>query len=571
MKLSKELEMEVMQVYLDYWDAYMKGDTNKNIDYIGESITMFGSTENEVFTDKQGAANFFTSTAGEVAGKVDFRNRNINIVPVDEMVLVIEQMDLYILSGNDWTFYAKSRLSSLFKHYSNGWKLIHQHGSFPDNMVQEGETIAFERMAKENQELKEAVKRRTIELEQKNRELEIEAALERIRARTMAMQKSNELAETSFLLFQQFKDLGATSEQISIGIFREEDNIMELYSTLYGFQWEKPARVDLDEPVVMKKILTAWKEQRKSLVIDISGNDLQRYNVYRKKLSNLEYKEDRWVIHIAFFSKGILTLSTTEPHSHATIALLERFAIMFDGTYTRFLDLQKAEAQAREAQIQLALERVRARTMAMHNSSELADTTGVLFQQFMNLGITPKRCLIGIMDKKNQSCEFFYTGFDGKVIPSPDLVPMNEQENLKQLYNAWLKNKDHLYFKLVGQQRVNWTTYIMNKAKMHFPEYKPDKINLKLISSLPAVFNTFFFTQGFIMLHTVDEIPEPEISMLKRFSGVFEQTYTRFLDLQKAEAQAREAQIEAALERVRARAMAMYKSEELAETAKVMF
>ena len=51
--------------------------------------------------------------------------------------------------------------------------------------------------------------------------------------------------------------------------------------------------------------------------------------------------------------------------------------------------------------------------------------------------------------------------------------------------------------------------------------------------------------------------------VLRRFSRVFEQAYTRFLDLQKAEAQAREAQIEAALERVRTRAMAMHKSDDL--------
>jgi hypothetical protein len=39
--------------------------------------------------------------------------------------------------------------------------------------------------------------------------------------------------------------------------------------------------------------------------------------------------------------------------------------------YQRFIDLKKAEAQAREAEIQLALERIRARTMAMHQSEEL--------------------------------------------------------------------------------------------------------------------------------------------------------------------------------------------------------
>jgi hypothetical protein len=58
---------------------------------------------------------------------------------------------------------------------------------------------------------------------------------------------------------------------------------------------------------------------------------------------------------------------------------------------------------------------------------------------------------------------------------------------------------------------------------------------------------------------------------MKRVGKVFEQAYIRFLDLQKAEAQAREAQIEAALERIRARAMAMHHSEELKDVLTVLF
>ncbi|MEZ5029264.1 MAG: hypothetical protein R2765_10840 [Ferruginibacter sp.] len=49
--------------------------------------------------------------------------------------------------------------------------------------------------------------------------------------------------------------------------------------------------------------------------------------------------------------------------------------------------MQKAEAQAREAQIQLALERVRARTMAMQRSDELTEVAGLLFNQLTDLGI----------------------------------------------------------------------------------------------------------------------------------------------------------------------------------------
>ena len=65
---------------------------------------------------------------------------------------------------------------------------------------------------------------------------------------------------------------------------------------------------------------------------------------------------------------------------------------VFEQTYTRFLDLQKAEAQAREAQIQLALERVRARTMAMQKSDELAEAATLLFTTIENLGNDLMEC-----------------------------------------------------------------------------------------------------------------------------------------------------------------------------------
>ena len=58
--------------------------------------------------------------------------------------------------------------------------------------------------------------------------------------------------------------------------------------------------------------------------------------------------------HIANFSHGNLLFITYEhfPEMHD---IFKRFAKVFEQTYTRFLDLQKAEAQARESQIQLAL------------------------------------------------------------------------------------------------------------------------------------------------------------------------------------------------------------------------
>jgi hypothetical protein len=69
-------------------------------------------------------------------------------------------------------------------------------------------------------------------------------------------------------------------------------------------------------------------------------------------------------LHCAYFSKGYLCIITQVPCTEEPI--FKRFAQVFDLTYTRFLDLQKAEAQAREAQIEAALEKVRSRSLAMH-------------------------------------------------------------------------------------------------------------------------------------------------------------------------------------------------------------
>ena len=104
--------------------------------------------------------------------------------------------------------------------------------------------------------------------------------------------------------------------------------------------------------------------------------------------------------HLAIFFKGFLLFITYEPVPEAQ-NIFKRFAKVFEQTYTRFLDLQKAEAQAREAQIELALERVRARTMAMQKSDELSKQHQSVLE-LKNLGIETIRCGVGIFNGENE-------------------------------------------------------------------------------------------------------------------------------------------------------------------------
>jgi hypothetical protein len=195
-------------------------------------------------------------------------------------------------------------------------------------------------------------------------EAQIELALERVRARTMAMQHSDEFNETSFVLFQQFKELGALSEQVSIAVFNEETETVSVFGTFQGSAFGKPYEVGISEQSLLTRIYLAYKSGEKATVIDLYGEKLRQYNVWRNKLRDVASyptdvrENDHWIVHLAFFSKGALSFSTFEEATPETLKLLERFAGVFDLTYTRFLDLQKAEGQAREAKIEATLERV---------------------------------------------------------------------------------------------------------------------------------------------------------------------------------------------------------------------
>jgi RES domain-containing protein len=75
--------------------------------------------------------------------------------------------------------------------------------------------------------------------------------------------------------------------------------------------------------------------------------------------------------------------------------IFKRFAKVFEQTYTRFLDLLKAEAQ-----INLALERVRAKALVMHKSEENMEMDAKLKDEVMDLDI-PDNIEILELENKN--------------------------------------------------------------------------------------------------------------------------------------------------------------------------
>src|SRR4249919_2154865 len=149
MILTKEQESEILDVYKTFFESYTTGDVNALSSLIDEHYIQIGSAESEVFFNKQDAMQFINDTIGQVAGKTEMRNRIVKLEPLNEYILVNEFFDMYVLDGNDWSFYSKFRASSLMQKKDNHWVLIHQHSSMPDIRAGEGENIAIEKITKE--------------------------------------------------------------------------------------------------------------------------------------------------------------------------------------------------------------------------------------------------------------------------------------------------------------------------------------------------------------------------------------------------------------------------------------
>src|SRR6185369_2503224 len=245
-------------------------------------------------------------------------------------------------------------------------------------------------------------------------------------------------------------------------------------------------------------------------------------------------------------------------------SILQRFTRVFEQSYTRFLDLQKAEAQARDAQIEASLERVRSKTMAMHNSQDVGDTVASMFDELVKLGVETVRCGIGIMHEPNQMEVWTARKSENeKVELIIGRLDMTIHPLLQGMYNGW-KNKDVTFtYELRDNDLVDYFTKLINS-----PEYQ-----IKYdIASLPQhqFHYDFYFPEGALFAFSAQPLSVEASQIFKRFAGVFGQTYRRYLDLQKAEAQAREAQIEASLERVRSKTMAMHNSQDVGDTVATM-
>src|SRR5262249_20764883 len=151
------------------------------------------------------------------------------------------------------------------------------------------------------------------------------------------------------------------------------------------------------------------------------------------------------------FSKGLLNVQSNVERSAESIKLLERFSSVFEQTYTRFLDLQKAEAQARESQIEAALERVRSRAMAMQNSDEVNALIGTVFTELTKLDLALTRCAIWVFEAETNAARWWMANSEEPSNPMNFYLRYHEHPAYLGFLNEWKKETLKWVYDLNGQ------------------------------------------------------------------------------------------------------------------------
>ena len=407
------------------------------------------------------------------------------------------------------------------------------------------------------------------------REAQIEAALEKVRSRSLAMHRSDELQEVVNTVFERLKDLNISLNSASIFIFKEGSKDWEQWVATSTTNYSHFFHIPYTDLPIFRDLEDA-KQQGKDFY-EVLYPFLEKNTWFKYAFEHTEYSripDDRKTFMIESecliisFALGKTTALQVAKYSGILFSdydndIVKRFAKVFEQAYIRFLDLQKAEAQAREGEIQLALERVRARTMAMQTSSELSETAFLMANQIRELGIKAWGCAFHIY-ADNEGGDYEWFSNEKGYLP---FYKTPREDFFKRFYDKRQSGETLCLEEFQGKACAAHYKYLMSLPVVGEALKELETSGLPLPTS--QIDHVAYFSYGYLLFITFEPAPAAH-DIFKRFSREFEQTYTRFLDLQKAEAQAREAQIELTLERVRARTMAMQKSEELREVIQIV-
>jgi hypothetical protein len=295
-------------------------------------------------------------------------------------------------------------------------------------------------------------------------------------------------------------------------LLNKESRKAQLYSatsTSAGDSLSLVGWVILSGHPVLENIYAAWLKNE-DYYPELTGTQLKSY--YENLLAGLSLPTvpnpetgEKQYGHFFSFSVGCLYTWSERHYDDSEINIFKRFAAIIDLTFRRYLDLQKAEANAKEAQIEASLERIRGKAMAMHTTQDLSDTIGAFYHELQSFSLTPIRCGVGLLEKEERIGELYtwYTTDKGKSLELIGRLKMEGHPVLNKVYEYWLAQKEY-HPVLRGNEIKEY--YKVLRPQMDFPDNGYDEVQFGYF---------FFFPEGGVYAWMEKQMKENELKIYR--------------------------------------------------------
>ncbi|MEN9599432.1 MAG: hypothetical protein RL596_1751, partial [Bacteroidota bacterium] len=185
-------------------------------------------------------------------------------------------------------------MSTVFQWDDHKWQLILFHGSMPNLNTSSEDTFHIEEATKKVVELEQKVAEKTAEIQERNKALEIETALEKVRAVAMGMKQADDMLLICKIISEQLTKLGVQEiRNVQTAIFNDRGTYMNYE---YYAKHNKTIVTEVDYKgkgvhAKQKKFAQIMMHTRKAIYTEqFKGAQLKKWYAYQKGTNQLTDK-----------------------------------------------------------------------------------------------------------------------------------------------------------------------------------------------------------------------------------------------------------------------------------------
>ena len=352
----------------------------------------------------------------------------------------------------------------------------------------------------------------------------------------MSMQKSEDLSNAVAIVFDELEKMDLGAIRCGISIINKEDHTTKIWSTTKtaeGTTVQVSGYESMEIHPLLKGAFHAWS-QLKDFSYVLQDDDLT--NFY-SALSNTNFKlpDDQAGLpnreqhmYVSHFPVGGLYVFKGNDFSDDTKKVIKRFGEVFNLTYIRYNDLQIAEASAKEAVRQAALDRIRADIASMRTTMDLERITPLIWNELNTLDVPFIRCGVFIMDDGQQHIRTFLSTPDGKAIATFH-IPYDTPGNIKLVISHWEKHENYIDHWDEDAFTTFAVTLVKQGALTSAEQY------LQTIPHGGFYLHFLPFLQGMLYVGNTTRLSEEETDLIQSIAHAFSTAYSRYEDFNKLE------------------------------------